>query len=62
MTLTIFEDDYTQPLRRGEFIAEMRVKQKLSKVHKLEIRQLFWDIKDYLQKIENKNLIVKIGE
>jgi hypothetical protein len=62
MTFSIFEEDFTQPQRRGELIATFTISSKLTKLQKRETRDYFWQIKDYLQKIENKNLIIKIGE
>jgi hypothetical protein len=62
MTFNVYHEDFTQPLRRGTQIATFTISNKLTKLQKREVRDYFWLIKDYLQKIENKNLIIKITE
>ena len=56
MKFIIHIDDFDEPLRRGEVIAEFRINCKLNKVDKAEIRKKLWEIEDYLQKKESKNL------
>ena len=62
MKFIIHIDDFDEPLRRGAVVAEFRINGKLTKTDKAEIRKKLWEIEDYLQKKESKNLVVKISE